>query len=79
MERIILIDFGGQYTQLIARRVREAQVYCEILSYSTPLAQLEGADIKGYILAGGPASVYEAGAPRCDAVSYTHLTLPTKA
>ena len=67
MERIILIDFGGQYTQLIARRVREAQVYCEILPYSTPLAQLEGADVKGYILAGGPASVYEAGAPRCDA------------
>src|SRR5262245_24390783 len=65
-EFIAIIDFGGQYTQLIARRVREANVFCEILLPDTKPADLRGRNLKGIILSGGPASVYEKGAPRCD-------------
>ncbi len=61
-ERIIILDFGSQVTQLIARRVREANVFCEILPCSAPLESLTGA--KGLILSGGPASVYAPGAPQ---------------
>ena len=62
-ERVIILDFGSQYTQLIARRVREAGVYCEILPFNTPIAQVQSMNPRGLILSGGPASVYEAGAP----------------
>ena len=63
-EKIIILDFGGQYNQLIARRVREMGVYCEILPYRTPVQKWQGADLRGVILTGGPASVYEENAPR---------------
>ena len=62
-EKIIVIDFGGQYNQLVARRVRECNVYCEIYSYKTPLDQIRAMGAKGIILTGGPNSCYEDGAP----------------
>jgi len=65
-EFIAIIDFGSQYTQLIARRVRENRVYCEILPHNTPAADLKKYHLKGVILSGGPAGVYESEAPRCD-------------
>ena len=63
-ETIIILDFGSQYTQLIARRVREAGVYCEILPFSTPPDQIAARKPRGLILSGSPASVYQEGAPR---------------
>jgi GMP synthase (glutamine-hydrolysing) len=60
---ILILDFGGQYTQLIARRVREAHVYCEIHPYSLPVERIAAMQPEGIILSGGPASVYEEGAP----------------
>ena len=65
-EMVILLDFGGQYTQLIARRVRECNVYCEILSYETPLNKILERKPKGIIFSGGPSSVYVDNAPQCD-------------
>ena len=62
-EKIIVIDFGGQYNQLVARRVRECNVYCEIYSYKTPIEKIREMEPKGIILTGGPNSVYEEGAP----------------
>ena len=62
-DSIIILDFGSQYTQLIARRLREAQVFCEIFNWQTPAAQVMALQPKGFILSGGPASVYEANAP----------------
>ena len=62
-EKVIVIDFGGQYNQLVARRVRECNVYCEIYSYRTPLDQIKEMNPKGIILTGGPNSCYEEGAP----------------
>jgi GMP synthase (glutamine-hydrolysing) len=61
-----VLDFGSQYSQLIARRVREAQVYCELVPGSTPWAELGDRRPAGLILSGGPASVYEPGAPQID-------------
>ncbi len=58
-EKVIVIDFGGQYNQLVARRVRECNVYCEIYSYRTPLEDIKKMNPKGIILTGGPNSVYE--------------------
>lgn len=63
-ERIIVVDFGAQYTQLIARRIREAGVFSEILPCTTPIHDLEG--VRGIVLSGGPSSVYQAGAPQLD-------------
>jgi len=65
-ERIIILDFGSQYTQLIARRIREAGVYCEILPFSTPLSDLQSINPRGLVLSGGPASVYDDNAPRSE-------------
>ncbi len=62
-ELVLVIDFGGQYNQLVARRVRECNVYCEIYSYKTPLEKIKERKPKGIILTGGPNSVYEEGAP----------------
>lgn len=62
-EKVIVIDFGGQYNQLVARRVRECNVYCEIYSYKTNLEQIKAMNPKGIILTGGPNSCYEEGAP----------------
>ena len=65
-ETIVVLDFGSQYTQLIARRVREHKVYCEIHPYNIPLNQLAAIQPKGIILSGGPASVYATDAPLLD-------------
>lgn len=63
---IILLDFGAQYSQLIARRVRAQKVYCEIMPYNTPAAKLAEKNPRGIIFSGGPASVLDADAPKCD-------------
>lgn len=63
---ILILDFGSQYSELIARRIRETQVYSEVLSYRTTAEQLRQLNPKGIILSGGPNSVYDAGAPACD-------------
>ena len=60
------MDFGGQYTQLIARRIREANVYCEIVPHTAPWNELRSRGPRGIVLSGGPSSVYMAGAPQCD-------------
>jgi len=65
-QRIIILDFGSQYSELLARRIRETQVYSEVLSYRTPAAELAKLAPKGIILSGGPSSVYDPGAPLCD-------------
>src|SRR5512136_66469 len=62
-QKIAILDFGSQYTQLIARRVREAQVYCELFAWDAPPEQVQKIRPRGFILSGGPASVYEPGAP----------------
>ena len=69
-EAIIVIDFGSQYSMLIARRVRECQVYCELLPYDTPWEKIAPLNPKGFILSGGPASVYEPGVPLAQAYIY---------
>ncbi|PSP17273.1 MAG: GMP synthase (glutamine-hydrolyzing) [Cyanobacteria bacterium QS_8_64_29] len=65
-DTIAILDFGSQYAQLIARRVREANVYSEVLPYSTSAEQLRRLQPKGIILSGGPSSVYDEGAPQTD-------------
>ena len=59
-ETVVVLDFGGQYNQLVARRVRECNVYCEIYSYKTDLEKIKAMNPKGIILTGGPNSCYEA-------------------
>lgn len=66
MEKIIILDFGSQYCQLIARRIRECHVYSEILPFDTPAEVISAENPRGIILSGGPASVYAENAPRCD-------------
>src|SRR2546426_1528379 len=63
---VAILDFGSQYTQLIARRVRESRVYCEIFPHDVTPAELRARNVIGVILSGGPASVYEPGAPSVD-------------
>ena len=62
-DTIVILDYGSQTAQLIARRVRELHVYCELIAWNAPAERFAGLNPKGYILSGGPASVYEAGAP----------------
>jgi GMP synthase (glutamine-hydrolysing) len=64
--KIFILDFGSQYTQVIARRIRECQVYSEIVRFDTPVAEIAAAKPNGLILSGGPASVYDKGAPQID-------------
>lgn len=64
MDTLLIIDFGSQYNQLIARRVREAKVYCEIVPPTISADQIRSKNVKGIILSGGPASVYQKGAPK---------------
>ena len=66
-ELVIVLDFGGQYNQLIARRVREANVYCEVMPYDTPIDEIMAKNPKGIIFTGGPSVVYEEGAPIVEA------------
>ena len=70
-ESIVILDFGGQYNQLIARRVRENHVYCEVLPGTASLERIRGLSPMGIILSGGPSSVYEKGAPQCDPGIYS--------
>ncbi len=69
-EGIVIVDFGSQYSRLIARRVRELKVYCEIVSPDSEWEQVSGINPKGVILSGGPASVYDEGAPLAPAWVY---------
>lgn len=66
MDKILILDFGGQYNQLIARRVRECNVYCEVKPYTMPLAEIRAFAPKGIIFTGGPHSVYAADSPQVD-------------
>ncbi|MFP6587087.1 MAG: GMP synthase (glutamine-hydrolyzing), partial [Pirellulaceae bacterium] len=65
-ERVLVLDFGSQYAQLIARRVREQNVYCEIVRHDISVEQIREHNPQGLILSGGPSSVYEQDAPKCD-------------
>ena len=65
-ETVLILDFGSQYTQLIARRLRELQVYSEIVPPGTRAAALAARRPKGIVLSGGPVSVHDKGSPRCD-------------
>ncbi|MBQ0042455.1 MAG: glutamine-hydrolyzing GMP synthase, partial [Lachnospiraceae bacterium] len=75
-EMVIVIDFGGQYNQLVARRVRECNVYCEIYSYKTDIEKIKEMNPKGIILTGGPNSVYEEGAPTATRELFEGLGVP---
>jgi GMP synthase (glutamine-hydrolysing) len=75
-ETIIILDLGSQYTQLIARRVREANVYCQILPCQTPLDEIKARHPRGLILSGSPASVYQPDAPRPPAGLLQSLDVP---
>jgi GMP synthase (glutamine-hydrolysing) len=75
MKKILILDFGSQTTQLIARRIREQKVYCEIHPYSTSLEKIKGLAPAGIILSGGPASVYDSDAPLSDPAIF-ELGLP---
>src|SRR5919206_2015973 len=66
MDKIVVLDFGSQYSHLICRRIREANVYCELLPYNTPAKVIKEIDPKGIIFSGGPASVYAKNAPKPD-------------
>src|SRR5687767_8955989 len=65
-ELVLIFDFGSQYAQLIARRVRDLNVFCQIVRHDLPAARVAELNPKGIILSGGPASVYEPGAPKMD-------------
>ena len=65
-QRILVLDFGSQYAQLIARRVREQNVYCEIVRHDISAKQILKHEPSGLILSGGPSSVYADAAPKCD-------------
>ncbi len=65
-EKVLVLDFGSQYAQLIARRIRQQNVYCEIIRHDISAERIRELAPKGLVLSGGPASVYESGAPKCD-------------
>src|SRR5579864_7386073 len=69
-DTVLVLDFGAQYSQLIARRVREAKVYCELVPGTISADEVRRRAPRGLIFSGGPASVYEAGAPRPDPAVY---------
>lgn len=70
VQRIVILDFGAQYTQLIARRIREANVFCEVVPYDTSLSEIQARRPAGIILSGGPSSVLDAEAPTVDPALY---------
>src|ERR1700674_2412892 len=65
-ERVLILDFGAQYAQLIARRVREQNVFCQLVRHDLTAERVAELKPRGLILSGGPASVYAPGAPHCD-------------
>lgn len=65
-EKILILDFGSQTTQLIARRIREQKVYSEIHPFNIPLEKIKALNPTGIVLSGGPCSVYDTDAPHCD-------------
>jgi GMP synthase (glutamine-hydrolysing) len=69
-ELVIVLDFGGQYSHLIARRIRELKVFCEMLPFSTSVEDIKNRNPKGIVFSGGPSSVYQANAPVCDPALY---------
>ncbi|MEO8520854.1 MAG: glutamine-hydrolyzing GMP synthase [Acidobacteriota bacterium] len=69
-QTVVVLDFGSQFTQLIARRLRELSVYCEILPFDTPMAEIARRSPVGIVLSGGPKSVSDPGSPRCDTAVY---------
>src|SRR4026207_2353065 len=69
-QTIVVLDFGSQFTQLIARRLRELSIYSEILPFNTPLDEIRRRNPVGIVLSGGPKSVSEAGAPHCETGVY---------
>src|SRR5919199_1149924 len=69
-QTVLVLDFGAQYSQLIARRIRECHVYCELLPYTTPLAEILARRPRGIVLSGGPDSVYAPGAPAIELSLY---------
>ena len=71
MDKILILDFGGQYNQLIARRVREQQVYCELHPHNMPLEEIRCFDPIGIIFTGGPHSVYLPDSPKPDPGVFT--------
>ena len=75
-ELILILDFGSQYTQLIARRVREQGVYCEIVPFFYSLEKIIERNPKGVILSGGPNSVYETDAPQVSNDFYEKINAP---
>jgi len=70
-EMLLVMDFGGQYSQLIARRIRECRVYCEIMPFSTPIDKIKELAPKAIVFSGGPSSVYSDNAPHCDPAVFT--------
>ena len=65
-QKVLILDFGGQYSQLIARRVRECNVYCELKPYKMPVEEIKAGGYNGIIFSGGPNSTYDENAPKCD-------------
>ena len=75
-EAMVVLDFGSQYSLLIARRIRECQVYCELVPYDAPWEKIAPLNPNGFIFSGGPAGVYQPGAPLAPAYIYeTHLPI----
>ena len=66
MDKIVVLDFGSQYSHLICRRIRESNVYCELLPYDSPISLIKKLEPKGIVLSGGPSSVYLKGSPKPD-------------
>jgi len=66
MDKIVVLDFGSQYSHLICRRIRESNVYCELLPFNSPASLIKKLQPKGIVLSGGPSSVYQKGSPKPD-------------